>query len=211
MPHTTFLSPATISTLTTECKTLLTNLTVEIIDENLMQKASGDDTIFVGRYDVWKVTPIPKIRRIDTDGIETVLFSGTDYTLDLNAGEVTLTSGAGTNVIRADYFYQPLNDAILEQLLGIAVKEISVLIHRPIDDTNILTDYQAPVCKRLYTNVLKNLLIESRNFFTVAVGDRQISKEQITAQLEAMRQSNEAELMLEINQLRNWNQTNRMQ
>lgn len=209
MPDIVFLSPATISALTTECKALLTNLTVEIIDEDLIQKTSGDDTLFIGRFNLWEATPLPKIRSIDTSGTETVLFSGTDYTLDLAAGEVTLTTGAGTNIIRADYFYNPLSDALLETLLGIAAKEVSVLIHRPIDNTNILTDYQAVVCKRLYTNVLKNLLIESRNFFAVAVGDRTISKEQIPATLQAMREANEVELMLEINQLRNWNKTQR--
>lgn len=213
MPDIVFLSSATVSALTAECKALLSNLTVEIIDENLMQLSAGNDKVFMGRYNGWESTPqgTPKIRRIDTDGAETVLFNGSDYVIDFPAGEVTLTTGVGTDIIRADYFYAPLNDTLLERLLSIAVKEVSVLIHRPINETNILNDYRAAVCKRLYTNVIKNLLIEARNFFAVAISDRTISKEQITAQLEAMRQSNEAELLLEINQLRNWNQTNRMQ
>lgn len=206
-----FLSPATVSTLTAECKSLLSNLTVEIIDEDLTQKSSGVDTLFFGRFDKWLAAPSPKIRKIDTSGVETVLFNGSDYTIDLSAGEVTLTSGAGTDTVRADYFYAPLNDTLLERLLSIAIKEVSVLIHRPIDELNILTDYKSVVCKRLYTNVLKNLLIESRNFFSVAVGDRQIGKEQIPAQLQTMREANEVELMLEINQLRYWNKTNRLQ
>lgn len=176
-----------------------------------MQKSSGDDKLFFGRFPEWQSAPVAKIRRIDTNGVETVLFNVDDYTLNLAAGEVTLVSGVGTDVIRADYFYAPINDTLLERLLSIAIKEVSVLIHRPIDELNVLPDYESVVCKRLYTNILKNLLIESRNFFSVAVGDRQIGKEQIPSQLEAMRQSNEAELLLEVNQLRNWNKTKRFE
>jgi len=213
MPDIVFLSPSTISTLTAECRALLSNLTVEIIDENLMQLSAGNDKVFMGRYNGWESTPqgTPKIRRIDTDGTETVLFNGSDYTIDFPAGEVTLATGAGTDIIRADYFYAPLNDTLLERLLAIAVKEVSVLIHRPIDDTNVLTDYRAAVCKRLYTNVLKNLMIEARNFFSVQIGERSISKEQIPAQLEKIKKSNEEDLLLELNQLRNWNQTKRFE
>ena len=211
MPHITFLTPATVSALSAECKALLSNLTVEIIDEDLLQKETGSDDVFFARFDGWQAVPAPKIRTIDTNGVETVLFATSDYTIDLAGGEVTLASGAGTDKVRADYFYAPLNDTLLERLLALAIKEVEVLIHRPIDDNNILRDYKAPVCKRFYTNVLKNLLIESRNFFAVAISDRTISKEQIPAQLQAMRESNEAELMLEINQLRNWNKTKRFE
>lgn len=211
MPNITFLTPTTVSALSAECKALLSNLTVEIIDEDLLQKDTLDDTIFFARFDGWQAVPAPKIRLSDTDGIETVLFNTSDYTLDLSGGQVTLATGAGTSKVRADYFYAPLNDTLLERLLAIAIKEIEVLIQRPIDDNNILRDYKAVVCKRFYTNVLKNLLIESRNFFAVAISDRTINKEQIPAQLQAIREANEVEVMLEVNQLRNWNQTNRMQ
>lgn len=211
MPDIVFLSPSTISTLTAECKALLSNLTVEIIDEDLMQKSSGDDTVFVGRFDNWESQPLPKIRKIDTSGVETVLFTGADYVIDFSAGEVTLTLGAGTSVIRADYFYAPLNDTLLERLLSIAVKEIAVLIHRPINESNVLTDYKAAVCKRLYTNVLKNLMVEARNFFSVQIGERSISKDQIPAQLEKIKEQNEKDLLLEITQLRDWNQTKRFE
>ena len=210
MPHITFLSPSNVSALTAECRALISNLNIEIIEEDLIQKVSGDDTVFMGRYDNWNSTPqrTPKIRQIDTNGVETILFS-TDYVIDFSAGEITLNSGAGTDVVRADYFYTPLNDTLLERLLSIAIKEVEVLVHRKIDDNNILRDYQAAVCKRFYTNILKNLMIESRNFFSVSVGDRTINKEQIPGQLEVMKKSNEEDLMIEINQLRYWNQTNR--
>lgn len=211
MAHITFLSPTNVSALTAECRALLSNLTIEIIDEDLMQKTSGNDTIFMGRYKNWQSIPqgTPKIRKIDTNGVETVLFSSSDYTVDFAAGEITLTSGAGTDTVRADYFYGPLSDSLLEDLLAIAVKEVEVLIHRPIDDSNVVRDYQAPICKRFYTNVIKNLMIEARNFFAVAIGERTISKEQIVGQLTSIKEQNEVELMLEINQLRNWNQTQR--
>lgn len=209
MPDIVFLSPSTVLALTAECKALISNLTVEIIDENLLQKSSGDDKLFFGRFSGWESAPLPKIRRIDTNGAETVLFNGDDYVIDFAAGEVTLTASVGTDVIRADYFYAPLNDTLLERLLSIAVKEVSVLVYRPIDESNVLKDYRAAVCKRLYTNVLKNLMIEARNFFAVQIGERSISKEQIPAQLEKIKEQNEKDLSLEINQLRNWNQTNR--
>lgn len=206
-----FLSPSNVSLLTAECKALLSNLWVEIIDEDLQQKTSGNDTVFFGRYNNWLAAPqgTPKIRRIDTDGNETVLFSGSDYTIDLAAGEVTLSSGAGTDIIRADYFYAPLNDTLLERLLAIAVKEVEVLIHRTIDDNNIIRDYKSAVCKRFYSNVLKNLLIESRNFFSVSVGDRTIGREQIVSHLKEIKAQNEEDLMLEVNQLRHFNKSNR--
>ena len=212
MPHITFLSPSNVSALTSECRALISNLTVEIIDEDLMQKTSGNDTIFMGRYNNWKTDPqgTPKIRKI-ANGIETVLFSTADYTVDFASGEVTLIAGAGTDTIRADYFYSPLNDTLLEELLAIAIKEIEQLVHRKIDDNSINRAYVAVICKRFYTNILKNLLIESRNFFSVAVGDRQIGKEQIPTTLLAIKESNEAEVIMEINQLRNWNLTNRFE
>jgi len=135
MPDIVFLSSSTVSALTAECKALLSNLSVEIIDEDLMQKSASDEKVFMGRYDTWLAAPqgTPKIRRINTSGDETVLFTGSDYAVDFSAGEITLTVDAGTDTIRADYFYQPLNDTLLERLLKIAVKEVSVLIHRPID------------------------------------------------------------------------------
>ncbi len=210
MPHVTFLSPATISALTAECKAFLEGLSVEIIEEDLTPTTTGSNTIFKSRFRNWLVNPVSRIRKIDTDSVETLLFEGTDYTLDLASGTVTLTATT-TDTIRADYFFQPLSDAILEQLLGIAVKEVEVLIHRPIDDSNILRDYQAPVCKRLYTNVVKTLTLEARNFFAIGVGDRIISKEQIPGHLQGMWQANEIDLMKEITQLRDWNQTKRFE
>ncbi len=210
MPHITFLSPSNVSALTAECRALISNLTIEIIDENLIQKTSGDDTIFMGRYDNWNSTPqgTPKVRKIDTNGVETVLFSN-EYVIDFAAGEIELNAGAGTDVVRADYFYSPLNDTLLEELLAISIKEIEVLVHRRIDDNSIDRAYTAAICKRFYTNILKNLMIESRNFFSVSVGSRTISKEQIPAQLEAIKKQNEEDLLPGINQLRYWNQTNR--
>lgn len=204
-----FLAPSTVSALTAECKALLSNLSVEIVDEDLCPESSGSTT-YVGRYDYWLAYPVPKIRKIGTDGVETLLFVGTDYTLDLAAGQIVLGSApAAGEVIRADYFYAPLNDTILERLLSIAVKEIEVLIHRSIDDTNILRDYKAAVCKRLYTNVLKNLLIEARNFFSFSAGGRSLSKGEIVGHLSSMVRENEDELILEIRQLRDWNKTER--
>lgn len=204
-----FLSPSTVSALTTECKALLTGLCVEIIEEDLERKASGSD-IYVSRNRTWLPTPKSRIRLVDSSGVETLLFEGPNYSLDLPSGEVTLVSST-TDIVRADYFFQPLSDTLLESLLATAIKEVEVLIHRPIDDNNILRDYKAAVCKRLYTNVVKNLTLEARNFFSIGVGDRIINKEQIPGHLQAMWQANEIDLMKEITQLRDWNQTNRFE
>lgn len=206
-----YLSPSTVALLDAECKTLLSGLCVEIIEEDMISKDCGD-TIFKGRYRTWLTTPRPKIRKIDSSGVETILCDPADMSIDYNSGEVTLTSAlAADEILRADYFYSPMNDAQLEELLQLAIKEVSVLIHRPIDENAIVNDYKGVVCKRLYTNVLKNLIVEARNFFTVSVGDRTINKDQIPGHLEAMKKSNEEDLLLEIKQLRDWNRTNRFE
>lgn len=209
MPDIVFLSPSTVSALTAECKAMLTGLFIEIIEEDLDRKASGSD-IYVSKNRTWLADPKSRIRLIDSSAVETLLFEGPDYSLDLASGEVTLVSST-TDIVRADYFYQPLNDTLLERLLATSIKEVQVLIHRPIDDNNILRDYKAAVCKRLYTNVVKNLALEARNFFSIGVGDRIISTDQIQGHLQGMWQANEIDLMKEITQLRDWNQTKRFE
>jgi len=212
MSDITFLSPATVLQLGDECKALLTGLYIEIIEEDLDKDTKTTTTVYKARYSNWLAVPRPKIVKIDTSAVKTLLYASDDYTLDLEAGEVTLAAPLSAGeILRADYFFQPLNSVILDRLLAKSVKEVEVLIHRPIDDSNVLRDYKSAVCKRLYTNVLKNLALEARNYFSISVGGRAISKEQIQSHLQGMWGLNEKDLAAEITQLREWNKTNRFE
>lgn len=210
MSDTIYLSPSSVSALTPECKALLTGLSVEILDEDLRLK-TATSSVYFARYRNWLPEPQPRIRRIAPTGVETVLLTdGTAYTIDYAAGEITLLSST-TDLVRADYFFSPLNDAILEQLLAMSVSEISVLISRPVDPLDIHPAYRAAVCKRLYTNVLKNLLVEARSYFAVSVAGRSISKDHIAANIDLMIKENETQLQAELNWLRHFNTTKRLE
>lgn len=210
MAHTVFLSPSSISALTPECKALLSGLSVEILDEDLRLKTAGG-AVYFARYRNWLAEPQPRIRRIAPTGAETVLLAdGTAYTVDYAPGEITLATPT-TDIVRADYFFTPLNDVLLERLLAISVSEVSVLIGRPIDPLNIHPAYRTAVCKRLYTNVLKNLLIEARNYFAVSVAGRSISKDNIPSNIDLMIKENETQLQAELNWLRHFNTTKRLE
>jgi len=208
MSDITFLSPATVSALTPECLALLSSLHVEIIDEDLEPEIAGSQT-YVARWKNWLATPRPRVRKINTTtGVETLLFTTADYTIDFAAGQITLTAPT-TDIIRIDYFYQPLNNTLLERLLATSVKEVSVLIGRPIDANNIHIDYQAAICKRLYTNILKNLMIETRDFFALGVAGRSVSTDQVPSHFDMIIKQNEAQLLSDLNFLRYYNKTNR--
>lgn len=208
-----YLSPSLVSLLTPECKTLLSSLYVEIIDETVDRKSAASQLIYKARYQNWLSEPRQRIRKIDlTTGIETLLFEGTDYTLAREAGEMTLASPLSANVIlRADYFFTPLNDAVLESLLQTCAGEISNLIGRPIDPLNINDAYHPAICKRLYTNVLKNLMVATREYFAVSVAGRSISKDQVPTHFDAIIKQNETQLTDELNWLRNFNLTKRFE
>ena len=210
MADTIYLSPSLTSVLTPECKALLSGLGVEILDEDLRPKTAAG-TVYVARYRNWLPEPQPRIRRIAPTGAETVLLTdGTAYTVDYAAGVITLVSPT-TDLVRADYFFSPLNDALLERLMAASVSEVSVLIARPIDPLDIHPAYRAAVCKRLYTNVLKNLLIEARNYFAVSVAGRSISKDHIPSNIDLMIKENETQLQAELNWLRHFNTTKRLE
>ena len=91
-----------------------------------------------------------------------------------------------------------------------ALREISVLVYRPINQDSIHYDYAVAICKRLYTNVLKALLIEARDYFSVSVGGRSINKTNVVGQLNSIIEQNETQLQAEINVLRTFNKTNRV-
>ena len=146
MSDITFLSPSTISLLTPECLALLVGLQIEVVDEDLRQKSVGG-TIYFGKYRTWKAEPKPRIRKVNpVTGAETLLYAdGTDYTLDLIAGEVDLTA-VTADTVRADYFFSPLNDVLIERLMQESVQEVSNLIARIIDPLAIPDQYHPVIC-----------------------------------------------------------------
>jgi len=197
-------------TLLPECsRGLMNNLGVEIIDEDLDLKESGG-SIYVTRNRSLVFIPQLRVRKINlTTGVETFLFPGTDYTVDETIGEITLTSPT-SDLVRADYFYEPLDGAVQDNLLALSIKEISVLIHRPINAENIPADYTPAICRRFTTNVLRTLQVEARDFFSISIAGRSISKDNIVTAFDAIIKDNEATLLQQLNQLRHWNTTSRL-
>jgi len=206
-----FLSPSTISLLTPECLALLVGLQIEVVDEDLRQKTTGGTTYF-GKYRTWKAEPKARVRKVNPiTGVETLLFAdGTDYTLDLIAGEVELST-ITTDTVRADYFFSPLNDVLIERLMQESVQEVSNLIGRVIDPLAIPDQYHPVICKRLYTNVLKTMQIEYHDFFSISIGGVNISKDNVPKNTDAIIKQNEVQVMEEINALRLWNTTSRFE
>jgi hypothetical protein len=197
-----------ITQLALHCKTqLLSMLFIRIVGEDLRPNATG--TIFTAKHGDWNANPSPRITAINDLGVETLQFEGTDYTVSLTGGTVTFPV-ATTDIIQADYNCFPFTAEQLSRFAWMALREISVLIYRPISSEQIPHDYAVAICKRLYTNVLKALMIEARDYFSVSVAGRSINKTNIVGQLNAIIEQNEVQLQAEINVLRTFNKTNRI-
>lgn len=200
--------PMNITQLSLHCKSqLLSMLYVHIVGEDL--RPNADYKTFVGKHGDWKDNPPPRITAINSLGAETLKFEGTDYTVSHTGGTVVFSS-ATTDTIRADYMYFPFTEQQLSRFGLQALREISVLIFRPINADCIHFDYAAAICKRIYTLVLKALMIEARDYFSVSVGGRSINKTNIVGQLNTIIEQNETQLQDEINVLRVFNKTNRV-
>lgn len=213
MSHTIFLTPitnvpSTVTQLALDCKTdLLSYLYCHVVDEDL--RPNQAKTVFSSNHANWLSFPAHKIITINGLGIETLKHAGTDYTASLPAG--TVTFGAAVNdIVRAEYYSFPFTDQQLVDLTTKSIQEVSVLIYRPINENNIPQDYLPVICKRLYTNVLKALIIEARNYFQVSVAGRSINKTNVVQQFSAIIEQNEKQLMEEIEPLRHFNKTNRI-
>ena len=206
-----YLSPSTVALLDSECLSLLSGLSVEIIEEDLRPTTDGGQT-YEGKYNNWLPEPKPRIRVISTTGTETLLFAGPDYTIDYANGEILLASTPAVGeTIRADYYYSPMTDSVVESLFKLSVAEIGTTIRRTIDPEDVSDDYHAMVCKRLYTHVLENLMLEARNMFSVSVAGRSISKDQIVENLRKSIEANEKQLKSDINAVRLWPRANRFE
>jgi hypothetical protein len=209
MADTIYLSPSVVSLLTPECLALLVGLQIEVVDEDLRQESAGGVTYF-GKYRTWKAEPKPRIRKVNpTTAAETLLFED-EYAIDLAAGEVTLDA-VTTDIVRADYFFSPLNDTLIERLMEHSVQEISNLLGRVIDPLNIPEQYHVTICKRLYTNVLKALQVEYHDFYSISISGVSISKDNVPKNTDLIIKQNETQVMEEINALRLWNTTQRFE
>jgi len=213
MSHKIFLTPAcalpsSITQLAGQCKSnLLTYLYVRVCEEIL--RPSSDNETFTSKHPNWIPSPEPKITSYSTLGVERLLFEGTNYALQLTEGSIEFTT-AVMDTVKASYYYFPFTDLQISNICWCSLHEISVLIYRTIDENNIHQDYRVAICKRLYTNLLKALLLEARDYFSVSVGGRTISKTNIVAQLNVIIEQNESQLWEEINALRHFNKTNKM-
>lgn len=206
------LSPsnAPLTTLVPDLRKRLHCLTLNVIDEPL---AVLDTFItYQGENKQWIDFPNPVIRKIDETGAETLLIPTTDYTLDLDNGKVTLVVSANpTDFLVADYTFDVFTDDELSNFLEQSAREVRVLIHRKLDVASIPDDYKEAILKRAFTNAFKCLLEPTFNFFNVTVLGRTIDKAMLVDSITKIMEENEKLLTIEINSLRNFNQTNRFE
>lgn len=213
MAQTIYLTPVSgvpmnVTQLAMHCKTqLLSMLFVRIVGEELRPDVTNK--IFIAKYNDWNSNPKPRVSTVNSLGIETLKFETADYTVSLTGGTVTFPA-ATTDIVRVDYNYFPFTDQQLARFSMQALREISVLIYRPIDVNCIHFDYAAAICKRIYTLVMKALMVEARDYFSVSVAGRSINKTNIVGQLDTIVTQNEVQLQAEINVLRTFNKTNRV-
>lgn len=201
--------PGDVQTITQLCKDVLLNkLICRIVDEDLCP-VDTSNAVFDAKRGVWQTFPAPKIFTIDSTGVKTQLFTPADYDVQFLAGRVDLVTPT-TSIVRASYTFFPFTDPQLTNFVLHSIDEISVLVYRPINKDNIPADYRPAICKRLYTNVLKALLLEAKDFFSVSVSGRSVNKAPIAGQINTIITQNETQLQAELNMLRHYNKTNRM-
>ena len=193
--------------LVTVLKDRLSKLTFDVIDEDL----TANDTNYKRYNSVnvnWVSSPPERIRTIDTNGIETSILAG-DYTINLAGGYITFTTAkSSTDIIRADYSFFPFSDAQLLSVVQAARKQVQVLTFRTINASVIAENYQEAILKKCYTIALREMQFPTIKYFAISVGGRSISKEQQVSMINALIESNEKELMTEVNTIRYFDKTN---
>ena len=207
-----YLNPSNspLSSLGPDLRKRLGCLTGNVIDEDLSVRDAY--ITYQSENRSWLDFPIPRVRKIDVDGIETLLVPTTDYTLNLLTGEVTLAVAVtADDTVRADYDFNIFTDDDLTDLLEQSVQEIKVLIHRDFNPVSIPSDYKEAILKRAYTNAFRCLVQPTYNFFSVNVGGRAIDKGNLVDTMQKIITMNEEILQKEINDLRNFNQTDRFE
>ncbi|TDI97029.1 MAG: hypothetical protein E2O29_01985 [Deltaproteobacteria bacterium] len=204
--------PDDITEITQLCKdVLLTKLLCSVVDEELCPFDSSNG-VFDAKNGNWQAVPKPKIKKLNNiTGVSELLFETDDYIIDFIGGRVVLLTPLTTDEsLIATYTFFPFTDPQLFQIASHSASEISVLIYRPVDQDNIPEDYRPAICKRFYTNVLRALILESKDFFSVSVGGRTINKSNIVSQTNQIIQDNEAQLLSDLQMLRHYNKTNRI-
>ena len=188
-------------------KERLGKLTFEILDEDLV----ANDTVYKRYNSVntnWVASPPERVRWIDSNGVEN-LAAIADYTVNLAGGYITFTTAKdNTDVVRVDYSFFPFSDAQLLSIVQSARKQLQVLLFRPVDATVIPEAYQEVVLKRCYTIALREMQFPTIKYFSISVGGRSISKENQLVMINSMIESNEKELLQEINAVRYFDRTN---
>lgn len=164
------------------------------------------------RYDSqnpnWVVFPAENIRVVGLTGVETHIFP-TDYNITLVSGYITFTvARLSTDVIKADYSKIPFSDADLTSILESALKQIRVLGFHTIDATNFTENYSEAILKKAYTIALRELQFPTTKYFALSIAGRSIDKSTQTTQINLMIESNEKELLQDINAIRYFDKTN---
>jgi len=207
-----FLTPSNepLTDLMDDLRERLHCLDLNMIDEDL--SVIDAYTTYQAENKQWLSFPVPRIRKIDVNGAETLLLDGTDYTIDYVAGQVILAVAATANdSIRADYNFDVFTDDELEGFLVQSAREVQVAVRRAIDESSIPDEYKEAILKKAYTNAFKCLIQKTFNYFSVSVGGRTVDKTGLNAAIKNIIDLNEELLTKEINSLRNFNQTNRFE
>jgi len=197
----------TESGLVTILKERLIRLTYDIVDEDLIANDTG-----YRRYNSvntnWVSSPPERIRFIDIDANETI-FTPSEYVVSATDGYITLNSArVDTDTIRADYSFFPFTDAQLLSIVQAGRRNVQVVIFRPIDATNIHENYQEAILKKCYTIALREMQFPTIKYFSISIGGRSISKEGQVTMINTLIDSNEKELLQDINTLRYFDKTN---
>lgn len=211
-----YLSPSNqpLSVLTPELRKRLQCLRLNVIDEDLT--AITPYTVYQAEHRQWETFPKPRVRRIDVEGFESTLVEGTDFTVDYANGRITLTLptlhlATADDLIRVDYTFDVFSDEQLTEFLTQSAREIKVAIHRNLNTANIAEDYKEAILKKAFTNAFKCLIEQTFHFFNVTVMGRTVDKAMLVDTIQKIITTNEELLEKEINSLRNFNQTNRME
>lgn len=201
---------ASLSAMVPELRARLDCLNLNVIDEDLA--VTNSFTIYQAENRQWRSFPVPRVRKIDSTGLEMLLVPVTNYSIDAANGKVTLVVAAlSTDVIRADYSFDVFTDAQLSDLLVQSAREVNNLVHRFIDTTDVDPAYKEAILKRAFSNGFKCLMEPMFNFYSASVGGRTVDKTMLVDSVKKIIDENESFLVQDINSLRNYNQTNRFE
>jgi len=164
------------------------------------------------RYDStnknWIAFPAENIKVVGLTGTETHIYP-VDYGVAYVDGYITFNvARLSTDVVKADYSKIPFSDADLTSILESALKQIRVLTFHTIDVTNFSENYSEAILKKAYTIALRELQFPTTKYFALSIAGRSIDKSTQTTQINLMIESNEKELLEDINAIRYFDKTN---